>query len=180
MMRQTMLVLGLAGTAALAACGKEPEARATEKAPETGEVFVARDSLVDAILTRLRRGGAAAAGHAQHAPDGHGDGRRGARGERVAKGQVLVRIDASEIDAKRGQVTAGVQGAEAMYQDARTQAERIRGLYRDSAATRAQLDAVEAGLARAEAGAGAGERRRHASSRRWAATRRSRRRSRES
>ena len=44
----------------------------------------------------------------------------------------------SEIDAKRGQVTAGVQGAEAMYQDARTQAERIRGLYRDSAATRAQ------------------------------------------
>jgi len=65
---------------------------------------------------------------------------------------VLVRIDAREIDAKRGQVTAGVQGAEAMYGDALTQTERLRGLYRDSAATRAQLDAAEAGLARAEAG----------------------------
>jgi RND family efflux transporter MFP subunit len=152
MMRQTMLVLGLAGSAALAACGKEPEARATEKAPETGEVFVARDSLVDAILT--------ASGVAEPLQQatlstrlmGTVTGVTVREGERVAKGQVLARIDASEIDAKRGQVTAGVQGAEAMYQDARTQAERIRGLYRDSAATRAQLDAVEAGLARAEAG----------------------------
>jgi multidrug resistance efflux pump len=96
----------------------------------------------------------------------------------VAKGQVLVRIDASEIDAKRGQVTAGVQGAGRCTRT-RTQAERIRELYRDSAATRAQLDAVEGGprtrrgrLSQARAAA--------RELGRWAAMRRSRRRSRAS
>ena len=39
-----------------------------------------------------------------------------------------------------------------MRHDAMTQANRIRALYADSAATRAQLDAAETGLARAEAG----------------------------
>ena len=152
MMRQTLLALGLAGTAALAACGAEPEARAMATPAESGDVIVARDTVVEALLeaagiaeplqqatlsTRLMGTVTSVAVH---------------EGDRVAAGQVLARIDASEIDAKRGQVTAGVQGAQAMYDDARTQAERIRGLYRDSAATRAQLDAVEAGLSRAEAG----------------------------
>ncbi len=73
-------------------------------------------------------------------------------GDRVAKGQVLARIDARDVDAKRAQVDAGIAGAEAMYQDAQTQAARFRALYADSAATRYQLDQVETGLARAEAG----------------------------
>jgi RND family efflux transporter MFP subunit len=39
-----------------------------------------------------------------------------------------------------------------MHRDALTQANRIRALYADSVATRAQLDAAETGLARAQAG----------------------------
>ena len=39
-----------------------------------------------------------------------------------------------------------------MHRDAIAQANRIRALYADSAATRAQLDAAETGLARAKAG----------------------------
>ena len=73
-------------------------------------------------------------------------------GDRVARGQVLARIDARDVDAKRAQVDAGISTAEAMYQDARTQAERFRALYADSAATRFQLDQAETGLVRAEAG----------------------------
>jgi RND family efflux transporter MFP subunit len=73
-------------------------------------------------------------------------------GDRVAKGQVLARIDARDLEAKRAQVDAGIAGAEAMYQDAQTQAARFRALYADSAATRYQLEQVETGLARAEAG----------------------------
>jgi RND family efflux transporter MFP subunit len=73
-------------------------------------------------------------------------------GDRVAKDQVLARIDARDIAAKRAQVDAGIAGAEAMYQDAATQATRFRALYADSAATRYQLEQVEIGLARAEAG----------------------------
>lgn len=73
-------------------------------------------------------------------------------GDRVIKGQVLARIDARDVQAKRAQVDAGIAGAEAMYQDAQTQATRFRALYADSAATRYQLEQVETGLARAEAG----------------------------
>ncbi len=73
-------------------------------------------------------------------------------GDRVAKGQVLARIDARDVEAKRAQVDAGIAAAEAMYQDAQTQAARFRALYADSAATRYQLEQVETGLARAEAG----------------------------
>lgn len=72
-------------------------------------------------------------------------------GDRVAAGQVLVRVDARDITAKDAQVQAGIAAAEAMRQEALAQATRIRALYADSAAPKAQLDAVEAGLARAEA-----------------------------
>ena len=73
-------------------------------------------------------------------------------GDVVARGQPLVRIDARDLTAKAAQVSASVAEAEAMHRDAVTQSGRIRALYADSAATRAQLDAAETGLARAEAG----------------------------
>jgi len=73
-------------------------------------------------------------------------------GDRVGRGQVLARIDARDVEAKRAQVDAAIAAAEALHQDALTQAERFRALYADSAATRYQLDQVETGLARAEAG----------------------------
>jgi RND family efflux transporter MFP subunit len=72
-------------------------------------------------------------------------------GDVVRAGQTVVRIDARELTAKSAQASASVTEAEAMQRDATTQAGRIRALYADSAATRAQLDAVETGLARADA-----------------------------
>lgn len=73
-------------------------------------------------------------------------------GTRVAAGAPLVRLDAADLDAKSSQADAGIAAAEAMHREAQAQATRIRALYADSAAPRAQLDAVEAGLARAAAG----------------------------
>jgi RND family efflux transporter MFP subunit len=70
----------------------------------------------------------------------------------VGTGQVLARVDARDVAAKEAQVSASIADAEAQRRDAATQAGRIRALYADSAATRAQLDAVETGLARADAG----------------------------
>lgn len=72
-------------------------------------------------------------------------------GDAVAAGQPLVRIDARDLAAKETQVAASIADAEAMHRDALTQAGRMRSLYNDSAATRAQVDAAELGLARAEA-----------------------------
>ena len=72
-------------------------------------------------------------------------------GDRIAAGAPLVRIDARDLSAKSAQVAASIAEAEVMQHDAVVQANRIRALYADSAAPRAQLDAAETGLARADA-----------------------------
>ena len=72
-------------------------------------------------------------------------------GDRVAEGQPLVRLDARDLDAKRAQMEAGAAEASAMHHEATLQVVRIRALYADSAATKAQLDQAETGLARANA-----------------------------
>lgn len=73
-------------------------------------------------------------------------------GDLVRTGQPLVRIDSRELEARAAHVAASVAEASAVREDAATQAKRIRALYADSAAARAQLDAVETALARADAG----------------------------
>lgn len=73
-------------------------------------------------------------------------------GDVVRSGQTLLRIDARDLTAKSAQVGASIADADAMQREAAAQAARIRALYADSAATRAQLDGVETQLARAEAG----------------------------
>jgi RND family efflux transporter MFP subunit len=76
-------------------------------------------------------------------------------GDNITAGQPLVRIDARDLTAKAAQASASIADADANLREAMTHAARIRGLYADSAATRAQLDAAETGLARAEAAVGA-------------------------
>jgi RND family efflux transporter MFP subunit len=83
-------------------------------------------------------------------------------GDRVREGQPLLRIDARDLAAKESQVAAGRAEAEAVLREAELHAERMRALYADDAAPKAQLDAAETGLARARAavqaaGAGAAE-----------------------
>jgi RND family efflux transporter MFP subunit len=72
-------------------------------------------------------------------------------GDNVRTGAVLVRIDARDLEAKSAQAAASLAQADAMLGEARLHAERMRTLYAQEAATRAQLDAAETGLARAEA-----------------------------
>lgn len=72
-------------------------------------------------------------------------------GDAVGAGDVLVRIDARDLEAKAAQASAGLAQAEAALREARAHVERMRALYAEEAAPKAQLDAAEAGFARAEA-----------------------------
>lgn len=72
-------------------------------------------------------------------------------GDRVRAGEVIAEIDARDLQAKAAQVQAGIAEAEAMQREAATHAQRMRALFAEDAAPRAQLDAAETGLARAEA-----------------------------
>lgn len=73
-------------------------------------------------------------------------------GDRVTAGQPLLRIDARELAAKSSQAGAARAEAEAVLAEAELHAQRMRSLYADDAAPKAQLDAAETGLARARAG----------------------------
>lgn len=72
-------------------------------------------------------------------------------GDVVAAGTLLLKLDARDIEARRAQAAAQLAQAEATHREALLYAQRIRALFADSAAPRAQLDGAEAGLARAEA-----------------------------
>jgi RND family efflux transporter MFP subunit len=78
-------------------------------------------------------------------------------GDMVRAGQLLLEIDAQDLNAKRARVAAGLQEAEAVRSEAELHATRIRALFADSAAAKAQLDAAETQLSRATAGVAAAQ-----------------------
>lgn len=135
----------------LSACGPGPAERHTSTGGTTATaVAVARDTTVDDVIE--------AAGTAEPYQRATLSTRLmgtvvevlAREGQPVAAGAVLLRMDARDIDARRSQVGAQLAEAQAVREEARTHAERMRRLYADSVATRAQLDAAETGLARAE------------------------------
>ena len=155
-MNHKLLSISIAGLAVLAACGapdsEQPPNRANAAGSEraAGQVVTVDDTIIESMLdasgvaepitrstlsTKLMGTVMAVLVH---------------EGDLVSAGQPLVRIDARDMAAKQSQVEAAIAEAESVHRDALTQAERIRALHADSAATRAQLDAAETGLARAE------------------------------
>ena len=137
------------------ACAPVPGSKppvVTIDVPPAGELYTAHDTTIDASFDA---GGAAAP--IQQATlstrlMGAVTEVRVREGDRVAAGQVLLRIDARDLTAKSTQVAAAIAEAVALHDDAVVQADRMRALHADSAATRVQLDAAETALARTRAG----------------------------
>ena len=152
--RSLIGVAAIALASFAAACsGGEPEKAAAAELPRiTGAVYTVHDTVVESTIEAA--GVAAPLRQATLSTKlmGTVTDVLVQEGDVVSAGQPLVRIDARDLAAKGNQAAASVADAEATYRDAQTQAARIRALYADSAATRAQLDAVETGLARAQAG----------------------------
>lgn len=71
-------------------------------------------------------------------------------GDMVAAGALLVELDDADLRARRDQADANLRSAEAAQREATLHAGRLRSLFADSAAPRAQLDAAEAGQERAD------------------------------
>lgn len=158
MQNRFVRAIAIAGTFALAACSGSRSEHDTARAVRTpGTPYVVADSTIQATLD--------AAGTAQPIAEatlstklmGTVTNVLVHEGDRVTAGQPLVHIDSRDLVARDSQVQASIASARAMQLDAATQARRIRSLYADSAATRAQLDAVETALARANAGVRAAE-----------------------
>lgn len=149
-----MTLLG-AGLGLLPACRREaaaPDRLGAAAAPLDGRVIEVRDTTIPAVLEAAGIAAPVQRATLSTKVMGAVTSVRVQEGARVRAGQVLARIDARDIAAKRAQAAAGLADADAVHRDALTQAQRFRALYADSAATRAQFDAAETGLARAEAG----------------------------
>jgi RND family efflux transporter MFP subunit len=152
-MRLLLPVTGAATLALLlAGCGTEPESAPPARATITGTPVAVIDTAIADEFTASGTAEPIRAATLSTKLMATVTEVRVHEGDHVTAGQLLVQLDARDLEAKRSQVEAGLANANAVYTDAAAQAGRIRGLYADSAATRAQLDQVEAGLARAEAG----------------------------
>jgi RND family efflux transporter MFP subunit len=73
-------------------------------------------------------------------------------GQSVAKGDLLVSIDDSDLRAKKAQAEAGIVEAKAVLTNAQKMAERFEKLYADKSISKQQLDDVLTGRDRAAAG----------------------------
>lgn len=124
---------------------------AAEAASVPADVYVVHDSTVAATLTATGIANPIAQATLSTKLTGNVTSVLVREGDRVAAGQVLLRIDARDIAAKHEQARAAIASAEAVQREATLHADRWRALYVDSAAPRAQVDAAEASLARANA-----------------------------
>jgi RND family efflux transporter MFP subunit len=149
--RQGVLLLALAGGMACGGTDDEAAPPAAAARPQ-GRAFVVRDTAIEATLDASGIAEPLAQATLSTKLMGAVTSVRVREGDRVGAGQILATIDARDLDARREQVRSGVSSAEAMLHEAQLQADRMRALYADSAAPRAQVDAAEAGLARAQAG----------------------------
>jgi len=73
-------------------------------------------------------------------------------GERVTAGQPLVRIDETDMRARKRQAEAAIAEAEAVLENAETNLGRFQRLYAENSVSKAQLDEVRTGRDRAAAG----------------------------
>ena len=61
-------------------------------------------------------------------------------GDKVSKGQLLVSINNSDLQAKRAQVNAGITEAEAAFNNAQKDYERFKALYEEQSASQKEMD----------------------------------------
>ena len=73
-------------------------------------------------------------------------------GQQVAKGDLLVSIDDTDLRAKQAQAEAGIAEAKAVLANAEQMAKRFENLYADKSVSKQQLDDVLTGRDRARAG----------------------------
>jgi RND family efflux transporter MFP subunit len=149
---RTLIALALL-VGGVAACGGDagPSVEADATPPATA-ILIARDTAYASVVDAVGTAEPFAAAVLSTRLAGTVTSVLVREGDRVAAGRTLARIDVRDLVAKQEQVTASRAAAEASHREAELQATRLRALFADSAATRAQLDAAEAGLARAVAG----------------------------
>lgn len=149
-MSRSVIPLVLLASAAACTSAEKPSAQPEEAAP-VGAVITVHAAPIEAPLEAAGVATPFAEATLSTKLMGTVTAVRVHEGDRVRAGDVMVTIDARDLAARGGQAAAGLAEAEAMAHEAATHADRMRTLFAEEAAPRAQLDAAETALARAQA-----------------------------
>lgn len=137
--------------AALSGCEKEaPEARRTVRFD--GAVHVVRDSSVDAALEATGTAAPRLSADLSTRLMGRILSISVKEGDVARPGQVLLRVDGSDLAARSEGVASAMGASRSQLDLAEAQARRMRALHADSAIPKATLDQAETELQRARAG----------------------------
>lgn len=151
-MKSISLVTLFGAVFTMGACGggPEPEPREAAAAP-TGEFTVVEARVVPSLLEASGTAEPYAESTLSTKLMGTVLSVRVREGERVRRGDVLLELDARDLDAKAVQVNASLSEAQAVLREAKLHADRMRRLYSEEAAPKARLDEAETSLDRARA-----------------------------
>ncbi len=144
-------VLLLSASLALVGCGGTEEAPPEEQEAVTVETATARASTVREVLrysgtiqgTRRVPLSTKMMGTVTQLDVEEGD--------RVSKGEVLIRVRSQNVQAQKRQIQARLQEAKAAFDNAKTNFERIKALYQKDSATEKEFDDAKTGSERAQA-----------------------------
>lgn len=140
----------IAGMAMLTACGAQPSVETQQSEDEKG-VLVEQAEVVKSNISSITtiNGKLAANIEVSIVPKMPGKVAKVLFniGDRVHKGDVLVCLDSTELQAQLKQAQAGLATAEAGYADAKKNLERMKSLFEQGAVSQQQLDMAQTQLA---------------------------------
>lgn len=141
----------LAGSLLFHACSSGPSDSVEEQAPIAVTVSTAGSERTAPGLTASGRLEAKESANISTRIMGHVSAIHVTTGQAVERGQLLVTISSSDLEAQRRQAEAGVAAARAAYANALKDLERFEELFRKNSASRKELDDIttRADMARA-------------------------------
>lgn len=136
----------------IAGCGADPAAEQAEVRDIAGKTAPARLTAVPVVVTATGSLEAESSVMVSTRMMGWVKKIHVVEGQSVAKGDPLISIDDTDLQAKKKQAEAGIDAAKAVLANAEKMAERFENLYAEKSVSKAQLDDVLTGRDQAKAG----------------------------
>lgn len=140
-MKKTIYTLALASLGLFAtSCGSDDKKEAANEGPVVPVQLETPSGAGDRFLTASGKIEAVNSANLSTRMMGFIDDILVSVGDRVHKGQLLISINNSDLQAKRAQVNAGITEAEAAYTNAKKDYERFKALYEEQSASQKEMD----------------------------------------
>ncbi|MDT0690953.1 efflux RND transporter periplasmic adaptor subunit [Salegentibacter sp. F188] len=140
-MKKTIYTIALASLGLFAtSCGSDDKKQAVNEGPVVPVQVETPSGMGDRFLTASGQIEAVNSANLSTRMMGFIDDIHVSMGDKVSKGQLLVSINNSDLQAKRAQVNAGITEAEAAYRNAEKDYQRFKALFEEQSASQKEMD----------------------------------------